>query len=110
MFATARAGGGPLVEDGTGHCAGAIVCRYHAWKYALDGRLASARDFGPAEDFDPRDYSLFPLKAELWRGFVFVNMDAEAGPLMGAVAGFAPSHDNIAKLQKCASLIDATDR
>jgi choline monooxygenase len=62
------------------------VCRYHAWKYALDGRLASARDFGPAEGFDPRDYALFPLKVETWRGFVFVNMDAEAAPLMEAIA------------------------
>lgn len=77
---------GPLVKDGEGHCEGAIVCRYHAWRYALDGRLASARDFGPATDFDPRDYSLFPLNVQLWRGFVFVNMDAEAGPLMDAIA------------------------
>jgi choline monooxygenase len=77
---------GPLVEDGEGHCAGALVCRYHAWKYALDGRLASARDFGAAEGFDPRDYALFPLKTETWRGFVFVNMDAEPAPLADAIA------------------------
>ncbi len=77
---------GPLVDDGEGHCAGALVCRYHAWKYALDGRLASARDFGPADGFDPRDYSLFALKCEIWRGFVFVNLDADAPPLSEAIA------------------------
>jgi choline monooxygenase len=77
---------GPLVEDGQGHCAGAFVCRYHAWKYALDGRLMSARDFGPAEDFNPRDYGLFALRCETWRGFVFVNMDAEAAPLEFSIA------------------------
>jgi choline monooxygenase len=77
---------GPLVDDGEGHCAGQFVCRYHAWRYAFDGRLASARDFGPAEGFDPRNYGLFALKVETWRGFVFVNMDANAGPLMDAIA------------------------
>ena len=77
---------GPLVDDGTGHCAGALVCRYHAWKYALDGRLAVARDFGPAEGFDPRQFALFPLKYETWRGFVFVSMDADARPLEDAIA------------------------
>jgi choline monooxygenase len=77
---------GPLVDDGAGHCAGAFVCRYHAWKYALDGRLASARDFGPADGFDPRDFSLYPLKCEIWRGFVFVNMDRDAPPLEEAIA------------------------
>ncbi len=77
---------GPLVDDGQGHCAGALICRYHAWKYTLDGRLASARDFGPAENFDPRDYALFPLKCETWRGFVFVNMDRDAPPLSQSIA------------------------
>ena len=77
---------GPLVEDGEGHCAGTFVCHYHGWRYAFDGRLASARDFGPAEGFDPRGYALFPLKCEIWRGFVFVNMDRNAAPLSESIA------------------------
>lgn len=77
---------GPLVEDGAGHCAGAFVCRYHAWKYAFDGRLASARDFGPAEGFDPREYALFRLQCETWRGFVFFNMDFNSSTLDAAIA------------------------
>jgi choline monooxygenase len=63
---------------------GALVCRYHGWRYALDGRLANARDFGPAEGFDPRDYALYPVRCESWRGFVFVNMDRDAPPLSRA--------------------------
>ncbi len=72
---------GPLAEDGEGRCEGALVCRYHGWRYALDGRLANARDFGPADGFDPRDFSLFAMRCESWHGLVFVNMDANAGPL-----------------------------
>ncbi|HEY1836887.1 MAG TPA: aromatic ring-hydroxylating dioxygenase subunit alpha [Rhizomicrobium sp.] len=72
---------GPLAEDGQGRCDGQLVCRYHGWRYALDGRLANARDFGAAEGFDPRDYALKSVACETWRGFVFVNMDKDAQPL-----------------------------
>jgi choline monooxygenase len=77
---------GPLAPDGPGNCAGALTCRYHGWRYALDGRLASARDFGPAEGFDPRDYGLIAVRCENWRGFVFVNMDASASALASVIA------------------------
>ncbi len=80
---------GPLAEDGQGSCAGGLVCRYHGWRYALDGRLASARDFGPADRFDPRAYGLFAAACESWRGFVFVNMDEAAPALSTALAPFA---------------------
>ena len=77
---------GPLAEDGEGRCAGQLVCRYHGWRYTLDGRLANARDFGPAEGFEPRAYALFGIACETWRGFVFVNMNADAAPLAETIA------------------------
>lgn len=69
---------GPLVEDGTGECGKSLNCRYHGWRYTLDGRLSSARDFGTASDFDVRDFGLIALECRLWRGFVFVNMQQGA--------------------------------
>ena len=84
---------GALVADGTGNCAGGFTCRYHGWRYALDGRLRSAVDFGKAPDFDPRQYGLFPIRVEIWRGLVFVNMDLAAKPLaelVGPLAGRWP--------------------
>ena len=77
---------GPLAYDGESQCGARLTCRYHGWSYALDGRLASARDFGPAKSFDPREYSLYPLRCESWNGFVFVNADAHARPLSEEIA------------------------
>ncbi|HVY85125.1 MAG TPA: aromatic ring-hydroxylating dioxygenase subunit alpha [Caulobacterales bacterium] len=66
---------GPLTQHEEGRCDGALVCQYHGWRYALDGRLRQARDFGPADNFDPRELALFPLGLEVWRGLVFVAID-----------------------------------
>ncbi|WP_304166733.1 aromatic ring-hydroxylating dioxygenase subunit alpha [Phenylobacterium aquaticum] len=77
---------GPLVADGRGSCGTELTCRYHGWRYALDGRLRSAVDFGAAEGFDPREFGLHPVRIETWRGFVFVNLDQKAGPLSALVA------------------------
>lgn len=77
---------GPLVSGARGHCEGELVCGYHGWRYALDGRLRAATGFGTVEGFDPRDFGLFALRLEVWRGLVFVNADAGAGPLADHVA------------------------
>jgi len=69
---------GPLTPEGRGNCGNELTCRYHGWRYALDGRLRSAVDFGAAEGFDPRAFGLHPVRIETWRGFVFVNLDGEA--------------------------------
>lgn len=77
---------GPLVDGAKGKCEAGFVCRYHGWRYTLDGRLRSAVAFGATEGFDPREYGLYPLKVETWRGLVFVNADADATPLRETTA------------------------
>jgi len=77
---------GPLTGDEASGCGQELVCRYHGWRYALDGRLKLARDFGRADDFDPRTLSLFPLRVEVWRGLVFVATDGDAPPLAAMLA------------------------
>jgi choline monooxygenase len=77
---------GPLVFDGTG-TATSFVCRYHGWVFETDGSLRSARDFGePGPD---AACSLWTLRAEAWRGLIFVNVDGTAPPLAEALGGFA---------------------
>lgn len=78
--------GGPLVDDAAGVCKG-FVCRYHGWSYALDGTLQHARDFGA--DVPGADLALAPVRAEAWRGLLFVNFDAVAPPLLEWLGAFA---------------------
>jgi len=77
---------GPLVTGASGRCEGELVCAYHGWRYALDGRLRAATGFGAADGFDPREFGLLGLRLETWRGLVFATMDAAARPLADHVA------------------------
>ena len=78
---------GPLVWEGAERCR-VLRCKYHGWVYGSDGALQSAHDFGDAEDFDPAQIALAPIRVACWRGFVFVNLDADAEPLEAALAPF----------------------
>jgi nitrite reductase/ring-hydroxylating ferredoxin subunit len=57
-----------------------IRCRYHAWRYELDGALKEIVD---REEFTgvPQNLRLSELRVERFGGFVFVNMDPNAAPL-----------------------------
>ena len=71
--------GSRLIENRNGQCA-AIQCPYHAWTYALDGRLLGAPHMDDVSGFDKADYSLHRVNLGLWEGFIFVNL-AETGAL-----------------------------
>ena len=73
---------GTRLVDGCGSFAnGEIRCPYHAWTYGLDGHLEHVPD---REEFAglPPDLGLKTVRVECWGGFVFVNMDLEAEPLL----------------------------
>jgi phenylpropionate dioxygenase-like ring-hydroxylating dioxygenase large terminal subunit len=72
---------GRRLADGCGSFgAGPIRCAYHGWCYALDGRLVEVPD---RDEFVglPDDLALAPVRVDTWGGFVFVNLDPDAGPL-----------------------------
>ncbi len=71
---------GPLVRDGTGRCA-ALTCRYHGWRYDLEGRLKSATGLTLGRDLDPAEFSLHPLRVATWNGLVFACLDDGAPDL-----------------------------
>jgi Rieske 2Fe-2S family protein len=55
-----------------------IRCPYHAWTYALDGRLQNAPHIKENENFCKSDFSLYPVGVELWGGFIFMNLTPQA--------------------------------
>ena len=65
--------GAQLLSAETGHCAKLVVCPYHNWSYARDGRLNKAVDFGSDAAFDPDVWSLYAIDADEWRGLVFLR-------------------------------------
>ncbi|AZK96236.1 diguanylate cyclase [Streptomyces tsukubensis] len=76
----------PLVEPGTAGTAESFTCRYHLWRYGLDGRLIGATHMRKNPDFDPARCRLPAFAVEEWHGFVYVNLDATAAPLTPQLA------------------------
>lgn len=66
-----------------------FVCPYHAWTYDLDGSLRSRREM-PA-DFQRADYGLKSVRAGVFHGLIFVNMDPDAPELHQGLAPMDPA-------------------
>lgn len=73
FYNVCRHRGSRVIENRNGRSMG-IQCPYHAWTYALDGRLIGAPHMDDVPGFDKADYSLHPVSLALWEGFIFVNL------------------------------------
>src|SRR5882724_11295526 len=85
FYNTCRHRGGPLVRERSGSAGKDLICGYHGWTYALDGKLIGVPQ---SKDFPPLDRSclgLAPVRCETWGTFVFVNLDPAAEPLRDAL-------------------------
>jgi len=71
---------GAIVCEGSGSRA-TLQCPYHAWTYALDGRLVAAPRFAREGGTDESDLGLVPLRLDTWGPFVFVCAGDDAPPL-----------------------------
>ncbi len=67
----------------------AIVCPYHAWTYNLDGSLRGASYMGKNESFDREDMCLPQIRCEIWLGWIFITLNAEAEPVASRLATLA---------------------
>ena len=68
------------MEETDGTCR-QFTCKYHAWRYDLEGKLTFVQQESEFFDLDKNDYGLVGVRCEIWEGFIFVNFDAEAAPI-----------------------------
>jgi len=80
LSASCRHRSSELVE-GKGNCR-RLVCPYHAWTYSLEGKLMGAPSMEEAKDFNMNEHNLPSFRTEIWAGFVFINFDEDAKPLL----------------------------
>jgi Rieske 2Fe-2S family protein len=88
---------GAKMLDDRGNCS-AVVCPYHRWQYALDGRLKNVPQQAtqiPLMNLD--DWGMVPVALAEWHGLLFVNPDGEApdletwlGEMPGIIGGYRP--------------------
>ncbi|HUL46092.1 MAG TPA: aromatic ring-hydroxylating dioxygenase subunit alpha [Steroidobacteraceae bacterium] len=66
--------GARLLDGPRGHCGRRITCPYHAWTYALDGRLIGLPQRDSFSGLDSAQHGLQSLEHEVYMGFVFVRL------------------------------------
>jgi phenylpropionate dioxygenase-like ring-hydroxylating dioxygenase large terminal subunit len=75
---------GRQLKEGCGNTGASIQCRYHGWRWNLDGSLArvkSREDWQGCPDMDDASLALKPVQADTWAGWVWINMDPDAESL-----------------------------
>ena len=86
-------------EETRGVCRN-FTCKYHGWRYELNGELTFVQQEDEFFDLDKSDYPLAAVRCEVWEGFVFVNLDDDdttslqehMGPMGASLVGY-PFHE-----------------
>ncbi len=84
---------GQVIACEAGSTTGALRCPLHFWTYDLNGRLIGAPRSPKLEELR-KTKRLLPVRFENWRGFLFVNLDAQAAPLAPSLAKLDPFWEN----------------
>jgi Rieske 2Fe-2S family protein len=88
---------------------GNLVCPYHTWTYALDGRLIFAAHMG--EDFDPSGRSLKPVHLRSVAGLLFICLaedpPADIEDMAATMTPYLAPHDlPNTKIAKATDLVE----
>lgn len=62
-----------LLDGDRGHCERHITCPYHAWSYALNGKLVGIPYKTQYPQINDGDYGLVPIECDVFMGFVFIR-------------------------------------
>ena len=68
-------------EETNGTCR-QFTCKYHGWRYNLHGECTFVQQESEFFGLEKADHGLVPVRADVWEGFIFVNLDgADTTPL-----------------------------
>ena len=86
FYNVCRHRGTRLCTESAGTFGGSIQCPYHAWTYALDGRLVGAPHMDEVPHFRKEDYPLHRVQSDVWDGHIFLNLSDRPEPLRAQLA------------------------
>jgi phenylpropionate dioxygenase-like ring-hydroxylating dioxygenase large terminal subunit len=96
FYNTCQHRGAPVVRDQRGS-ARTLRCQYHSWTYDItDGTLLNVPDRRDFVGLDLAERCLPAVRCEVWDGWIFVNQDLDATPLLDWLA---PIPEQLAELQ-----------
>src|SRR6185312_5517531 len=83
------------LEETSGVCR-QFTCKYHGWRYDLDGNLTFVQQEEEFFDLDKGRYGLVPVHCDVWEGFIFVNFAKQPeqslreflGPMLTELEGY----------------------
>ena len=64
-------------DEETSGTARQFACKYHGWRYGLDGGCPFVQQEGEFFDLDKADYGLVAVHCDSWAGFIFVNLESQ---------------------------------
>ncbi len=59
----------------------AFACKYHGWRYGLDGGVNHITNEDEFFDLDKSKLRMPPVHCEVWAGFIFINLADDPVPL-----------------------------
>jgi len=102
---------GRRLKDFDGHTAN-FICPFHGFSWNLDGSVRSITSAWDFPHIDRETFSLNPVLADTWGGWVFINMDLTAEPLAEFLQDLSAQFDywapadryieaHVGKIMKC---------
>ncbi len=66
-------------EETSGTCRN-FTCKYHGWRYGIEGELNFVQQEEEFFGLDKADYGLKDVAVDTWEGFIWINLDPEHAP------------------------------
>jgi len=71
--------GGPILRE---DCSvKTFQCKYHGWRYNINGSLNSTREFNGVKNFNDEDYKLKSINLKFFLGLIFINFSKDLNSL-----------------------------